>query len=745
MAIQSSFFEDERGKPAASGTVEEVVYRNDSSGYTVIMLIDETTRELVTAVGSIPYVYEGEVVALWGSWTQHPEYGKQLSVTGFHKSLPTSSQDILRYLSSKAVKGVGPSTALKIVNRFGAETFEVMARHPEWLSDIPGISPKKASAIGNSFREQAHMRELLTLCAGFVNSAGIARIFELWGTKAVSYIQANPYRLCHEVYGITFERADELAKTLGVQKDATIRLVAALTYVLQTAANNNGHTCLPREELLTLTQEAIGLSRDVIEAALEVALQNGEFAKRTYGGKEMIYTAYYDRAEAEVSEKLLWLQRNAITFSKDNLLRLIAHMEDEWNIRYGAMQREAIGTALSGGVMILTGGPGTGKTTVIRALLNLFERLDMDVALLAPTGRAAKRMSEATVHDARTIHRALEMDRAANGTDRFHKNEEDPLKEMAVIVDESSMIDLPLMHALLKAMRRGSHLVLVGDADQLPSVGCGNVLADLIASGVFPVVKLDEIFRQSEKSRIVTNAHKINMGQMPCLEDKEGDFFFLSRPDDIATVNTVLSLVKDRLPRAYGRDIIDRLQIVTPTRKGRGGTEALNIALQACLNPPAKGKAEWKYGSVVFRVGDRIMQIRNNYDLEWERLGKTSRGVFNGDIGVIQEIRTEEQSFLVLFDDDRLATYEFGMLDEVEHAYAITVHKSQGSEYPVVLMPVCAAGPMLQTRNLLYTALTRAKDMVILVGRESIIRDMVNNNRQVERYTTLKERLIIGG
>ena len=743
MAIQNSFFEDQQSTPLASGTVEEIVYRNDTNGYTVMMLIDEKSKELVTAVGSLPFVYEGESISLWGTWTQHPEYGKQLSVSSFHKSLPTTSQDILRYLSSKAVKGIGPSTALKIVNRFGAETFDVMARHPEWLSDIPGISPKKAATIGASFREQAKMRELMTLCGGYITPLGVTHIYELWGANSVSYVQKNPYRLCNEVYGISFERADALAKDLGFREDAPERLASALNYVLQNAANNGGHTCLPREELLALTAKELGLDGSLIEQAIADSLENGTIATSTFGGKEMIYTATYDKAEREVAEKLKWIARNAVTISQENMAELIAHMEDEWGIHYGRMQREAIRVALSEGVMILTGGPGTGKTTVIRALLSLFERLEMEVALMAPTGRAAKRMSEATVHDARTIHRALEMDCLSGDPDKFRKNEHDPLDAMAVIVDESSMIDLPLMHALLRAMRRGSHLILVGDADQLPSVGCGNILSDMIASGLFPVIKLDEIFRQSEESRIVTNAHLINQGKMPYLADRSGDFFFLSRGDDVLTVSTILSLVSERLPRAYGRDILSRLQVITPTRKGRAGTEALNVALQAVLNPQEKGKAEYRHGNITFRVGDRVMQIRNHYDLEWEKNGKNGHGVFNGDIGVIQEINPGEQSLAILYDDDRLATYTYPMVEELEHAYAITVHKSQGSEYPVVLMPLCAAGPMLQTRNLLYTALTRAKEMVILVGRESIVRDMVGNNRQVERYTTLKERLML--
>ncbi len=728
--------------PDGSGTVEEVVFHNDNTGYSVIRLIDEKSGELVSAVGSLPFISEGEYVLLWGTWTKHAEYGKQLNITRYEKSLPTDTSDILRYLSSRTIKGIGPSTALKIVSRFGRETFEVMEKHPEWLTDIPGISPKKASAIGKSFQEQAKLRDLMTLCAGKMSSESITRIFSYWGNNATSIIRSNPYRLSGEIYGIGFKRADAIAKQVGIAHDADVRIVGGLEYVLQTAAQVNGHTCLPIEDLLSMTAEKLELEREKINECLTSELKKGTFVLRTYETQKVIYLRGYDSAEEDIARKLCELSRNAVTFSRENLMRMIERMENEWSIQYATRQREAIGTALSSGVMVLTGGPGTGKTTVIRALIRLFEMLDMDPVLLAPTGRAAKRMSEATIHEARTIHRALEMVKTDYADKaKFVRNEDNPLDAMAVIVDESSMIDLPLMHALVRAMRRGSHLILVGDADQLPSVGCGNVLADMIAAGVFPVVALDEVFRQSETGQIVTNANRINHGEMPILSEKTGDFFFLPRWGDDATLTTLLSLVRERLPRAYGADILDHLQIITSTRRGRLGTELLNVQLQACLNPQDSRKKEIKFRQVVFREGDRVMQIRNNYELEWTRGTTKGSGIFNGDMGRILSIDTEESCLTISFDD-REVVYDMNLLDELEHAYAITVHKSQGSEYPVVLMPLCYGGPFLQTRNLLYTAITRAKRMVILIGREAYIQQMVENNHRAVRYTHLKNRLI---
>ncbi len=726
--------------PDAIGVVEEVVFHNPSNDYTVLELIDSRTNELVTAVGMIPYAAEGETLLLWGDWANHPDYGKQLCVTVYDKQLPTNTSDILRYLSSKTIRGVGPSTALKMVNRFGAETFDVIEKHPEWLADIPGITRKKAAEINAAFRQQAELRSLMTLCGGKIGVAAVNRIFRMWGNSATGFLKRDPYRLCRDVGGISFEKADEIAEMLGVGREADVRVRAGIDYVLSYNASVNGHSCLPREKLLAAAAQTLSLDEESVEAALEEEVRQGNAASHRIADREMIFSRTCEEAEQTVADRLSEISRGAVTFAHTDLVRLIDRMETEWGIQYAAMQRQAIGEALSSGVMIITGGPGTGKTTIIRALLRIFDILGFKTALAAPTGRAAKRMSEATVHEAKTVHRMLEMERTAEDVPRFRRDSENPLDEMAVIVDEASMIDLPLMASLVRAMRRGSRLILVGDADQLPSVGCGNVLSDLIASGAFPTVRLTEIFRQAEESLIVTNAHRINEGQMPLLDVKDADFFFLSRPQEESIVPTVVSLISQRLPKAYGADIRARIQVISPTRRGRAGTEQLNLALQAALNPPEKGKREVKAHGVVFRTGDRVMQIRNHYDLEWKKGDFEGMGVFNGDMGEIVKIDPEEETLSVSFDE-RIVKYEFSMLDELELAYAVTVHKSQGSEYPVVIMPLASAPPMLQTRNLLYTALTRAREKVILVGRREIVSQMVENDRQVLRYTGLQQRL----
>ncbi len=728
-------------KPDACGTVENVVYRNQATDYAVIELIDKNTHELVTAVGTLPYASEGEEVSLWGTWTKHPEFGKQLTVEHFEKQLPTECSDILRYLSSKTIRGIGPSTALKIVNRFGEETFEVIEKHPEWLTDISGITAKKAASIHKSFKEQAELRELMMLCGGKLGSASVTRIFRMWGGKAAGILHRDPYRLCRDVSGIGFERADEIASLFGVHKDADVRIHAGIDYVLMRAANMQGHSCIPKDILIDEVAETLGLAHEKIIGAVDECLRLGKIYAHGFHDTVYIFSAQNEHAEADIARRLVEIENNAVTFPHGDLMRLIERMESEWNIHYASMQREAIGRALSRGVMVLTGGPGTGKTTVIRALLRIFDIVGLKTVLAAPTGRAAKRMSEATVHDAKTLHRMLEMGRGNDEEEpKFHRDEENPLDEMVVIVDECSMIDLPLMAALVRAMRRGSRLILVGDADQLPSVGCGNVLHDIIQSGAFPVVCLNEIFRQAEESLIVTNAHRINTGEMPILDAKDKDFFFLSRVGDDAVQETITDLVVNRLPRAYGKEMRNKIQVITPTRRGKAGTEALNLVLQEKLNPPAKHKNEIKNHGVTFREGDRIMQVRNQYEIEWTRGNLTGMGIFNGDMGIIMKIDKENEKATLSFDE-RIAEYDMSMMEDIDHAYAITVHKSQGSEYPVILMPITWTGPALQTRNLLYTALTRAKEMVVLVGRSDIVSQMVSNDRQIRRFTLLSERI----
>ncbi len=727
--------------PDAVGTIENVVYRNQANDYAVIELIDKRTHELITAVGILPYASEGEEVSLWGGWTKHPEFGRQLTVEHFEKQLPTESGDILRYLSSKTIRGIGPSTALKIVNRFGKDTFEVIEKHPEWLTDISGITAKKAAAIHKSFAEQAELRELMMLCGGRLGSAAVTRIFRMWGGRASGILHRDPYRLCRDISGIGFERADEIAALFGIEKDADVRIAAGIDYVLMRAATTAGHSCIPQENLIEEVAETLSLDTELVSQAVEEGWKQGKIVARRKENTIFVFSRQNDSAEADVARRLTEIENNAVSFPHGDLMRLIERMESEWDIRYAAMQREAIGTALSHGVMVLTGGPGTGKTTVIRALLRIFDIVGLKTVLAAPTGRAAKRMSEATVHDAKTLHRMLEMGRESDDEEpKFHRDEENPLDEMVVIVDESSMIDLPLMAALVRAMKRGSRLVLVGDADQLPSVGCGNILHDIIRSGAFPVVCLNEIFRQAEESLIVTNAHRINMGEMPILDVADKDFFYLSRSGEDAVPKTILDLIVNRLPRAYGKEIKSKIQVITPTRKGNAGTEALNAALQAQLNPAVGHKAEIKSRGILFREGDRVMQIRNQYDIEWTRGSHNGMGIFNGDMGVILKIDKENERVTISFDE-RIAEYDTGMMEDIEHAYAITVHKSQGSEYPVVIMPIAWVSPALQTRNLLYTALTRAKEMVILVGRRDVIAQMVSNNRRINRFTLLKERI----
>ena len=729
--------------PDIAGVVEDVVYRNPANDYVVLELIDSRTGILETAVGTVPYAACGEYMELFGTWKEHPDYGKQLQIEHYEKRLPASAADILRYLSSHTVKGIGPSTALKIVNRFGTDTFEVIEKHPEWLADIPGITRKKAASIAASFAEQAKLRELMTLCAGHIGNATVSRVFREWGSGAADILRRDPYRLCRGGMGVGFERADEIAASLGIGQDSEIRIRAGISYVLSYQASVNGHTCLPREKLIPVVSETLSLDPEPVTEVLDRELREGEVVVHRYEEQDLIFSREFDRAENEVAEGLLAIARRAATFDHSDLMNIIERMEREWGISYAPKQREAIGVALNSGVMILTGGPGTGKTTIIRALIRIFEILGMDTALTAPTGRAAKRMSDATVHEAKTVHRLLEMAKNEDVSEpRFMRNRDHPLDEMVVIVDESSMLDLPLTAALVRAVRRGGRLLFVGDADQLPAVGCGNILGDLIASEAFPTVCLTDIFRQGGESLIVENAHRIIRGEYPETSRTDSDFFFLPRQREESVPKTVESLLAERLPRAYGQEVVAGIQVITPTHRGICGTDALNQVLQARMNPPSPDRREIRVGSVVYREGDRIMQTRNHYDIEWQKGSAHGMGVFNGDLGVIQSIEQVEENYAITISfDDRIATYDASMLDEIEHAYAITVHKSQGSEYPTVVMPLYRCGPLLQTRNLLYTAMTRAKERLILVGQEEVLRQMVENERHIRRYTGLVQRI----
>ncbi len=734
------------------GTVESIIYANEDNGYTVLDLGLED--DIVTACGILPYIAEGDAVILWGRWTHNPKYGRQFKVEQYERDLPADAAAILRYLSSRTVKGVGPTLAERIVSAFGDETLDVMENHPEWLADIPGISKKKAAEIGEDFRAKAGIRSAMIFFRDYFGAAMTVRIYKKYGGSAVDIARENPYRLCDEVDGIGFERADRMAMALGLDPVGDARLGSGVKYLLSSNAAQNGHTCLPREKLIEAAARLLRADAGLIASAVEAQLAAGHLVARRLGGVEYIFDAATDRQEQYIADKLALLDKLCPAVDAGDVDLFIAREEREQGMTYAAGQKTAIRDALTHGVMILTGGPGTGKTTVVHALLHVFRSMDMDVALAAPTGRAAKRLSESTAMEAKTIHRLLEMEfeeGAAHG--HFRRCEQDLLDEEVIIVDEASMVDTALMCSLAKAVKPGARLILIGDADQLPSVGAGRVMADLIDSDRFATVRLDEIFRQARESLIVTNAHAINEGALPNIGVKDNDFFFLYRRTDREIAQTVVELCETRLPRTYGQATEGGIQVITPSRKGEAGTENLNRLLQAALNPPKKGRRELRYRETTFRVGDRVMQTKNNYDIEWEasvesdlravREGHdrtTGTGVFNGDIGTIVFIDNAEGEMVIRFDDKE-AVYTGEMLDELEHAWAVTVHKSQGSEYPFVIIPMYAAPPLLLTRNLLYTAVTRARRMVILVGCPDIIETMVRNNRQSMRYTGLAMRL----
>ena len=721
------------------GTIENVVYRNESNDYTVLE-IGTDSGELVVAVGIIPMAFEGEQIELRGNWTYHKEFGKQFAFDSFEKKLPVEVDGIYRYLSSRTVKGVGPVTAMKIVNRFGTDTFDVIENHPEWLTDIHGITMKKASAISESFREQTGIRGVMMFCKDFMGASDITKVYKNFGAGAVGIIQDNPYILCNSEFGISFEKADAIAKSLGAAADSASRIYSGMRYILSYNGSVNGHTCLPSEKLIAASVQLLELPESTVTEMLEILLDSGELSSYRKDGTAYVMTNETAEAEDIIAKRISSVMNEVGAFRATDISALIQKVELGLRLNFAPLQREALFASLENGVMVLTGGPGTGKTTVIKAMLSIFDSIGLKTVLAAPTGRAAKRMGEATSEEAKTVHRMLEMEKTTEGTTRFCRNAKNPLSESVVIVDEASMLDLSLAAALFSALKRGSRLILIGDSDQLPSVAAGNVLSDLISTDRIKTVRLTEIFRQSKESLIITNAHRINEGTSPILSKTDSDFFFVRREDEREISDTIASLITERLPRTYGKSIKDDIQVITPSKKGSGGVENLNNALQLRLNPPAKLKREKMSHGVVFREGDRVMQITNNYDIEWEKNGAVGVGLFNGDIGVIDSINMSEESMTVRFDD-RVAVYSFDMLDELELAYAITVHKSQGSEYPVVIIPMYSCPPMLMTRNLLYTAVTRAKNMVIMVGRSDIPGRMVSNNREVMRYTTLKDKI----
>ncbi len=719
------------------GTVEEVIYRNEDNGYSVAVIDYE--NEPVTATGIMPRIRLGNEVNLMGEWVNHPQYGRQFKVHFFELAVPENAEGMLKYLSSRTVKGIGPKTAKRIVEQFGASSFDVIENDPALLATVRGISPEKAQQISRDFREQFGMRNIMMFFGEHFGPTTSMKIYKRFGNNAVELIKTNPYLLCEEIYGIGFERADRLAMSLGVAPDAPSRVESGILYLLHYNAAANGHVYLPLEKLTDAACALLSCPKEAVERGIESLCGVRRLMMRALPDHTAVYTKRAYDAEQICARKLQLLSDTDLYGSIEGAEALIDDTQTVEGIAYAPQQKSAILGAIHHALTVITGGPGTGKTTIIKAVLRIFCQLGLKVALAAPTGRAAKRMSEATGSEAKTIHRLLEMEFSETEEPRFFRGEDNPLDKDVVIIDELSMIDVFLFSSLLSALRPGTRLILIGDSDQLPSVGAGDVLRDIIAAEKYPVYRLERIFRQAEESRIVVNAHRINNGEYPLRSDRNGDFFLMERPSAQATVQTVMELCASRLPKTYGKEVLEGVQILSCTRKGPLGTYNLNALLQNTLNPAAPEKKEHRFRETVFRTGDKVMQITNNYDLVWtlrEEESVSGAGVFNGDIGLVCDIDTDGETLWVDFDG-RIAQYDFSQLDELEHAWAITVHKSQGSEYPVVILPVFDPSVMLATRNLLYTAITRAKKMVILVGKQASVCQMVDNNKITGRYTAL--------
>lgn len=728
---------------AIEGIVEDIIYTNESNGYTVCEL--SCGKDTITAVGCMPFINPGEAIKASGKWVSHPDYGEQFKVELYEKIMPKTADAIEKYLSSGIVKGVGPATAAKIVGKFGAETLEIINKNPKRLSEIKGISLDKAIAIGQALSEQRGLQDIIMFLQEYgISPSMCVKIYKTYAEGAVSKIKENPYRLCEDIFGIGFKTADMIAMRLGIDPLSEFRIKSGIKYVLSHAASN-GHTFLPENVLKESAGKLLGADIPDINNLLISLIFDKTIVSEKLEGENHIYLSSYYNAEQSVCKKLLELTQTHFAFDTEDFDRSLSRLEKDEGIELAQLQREAIREAMTCGVLVITGGPGTGKTTIIKCIIGLLTKDGHKVTLAAPTGRAAKRMSEATGYEAKTIHRMLEIGYTGDDSEPiFQRNDSNPLEADVIIIDEMSMVDILLMNHLLKAVPPGARLILVGDSDQLPSVGAGSVLKDIIDCNAVKTVRLTEIFRQAGESMITVNAHRINKGEPPLINVRNKDFFLVSRNSMDSIVRTVVDLCCRRLPDTYGFDPMKDIQVLSPTKKSPAGVVNLNIELQRVLNPANSKKAEKISRGYIFREGDRVMQIRNNYDIRWEKLGNRlidGMGVFNGDMGVIYEIDDEAQSLTVLFDDDRLVEYDYSILDEIEPAYAVTIHKSQGSEFSVVVMPVFFGPQVLMTRNLLYTAVTRAKKMVVLVGDEDALLEMVNNRRENLRYSGLSYKL----
>lgn len=720
------------------GIVEKITYRNESNAYTVAEVRIESESQ--TVVGVMPFLTEGDEAVFYGTYTVHPSYGEQFKAESFERKTPQNSAAVLRYLSSGTIKGIGPATAQKIVEKFGADTLEIIQNRPQDLAAIKGITLAKAKQISEEYQKQYGVRDIMMMLSRYgVTPDKCLAIYRRFGDKSTDMIKSNPYALCEEGIDFRFETAEDIAEDFSFDKNSELRVSAGVEYVLRKNLAN-GHTCLPREKLCDVAVKLLECKRDTVEDCCDRLTECFRVKTKTVNGTEYLSIPEYYLAEEHIAARLVSVKRyidRAVTV--DSLE--IENVERKLGIEFEDLQKQAIFEAFSSGILVLTGGPGTGKTTTLNAIISLFENRNLDLELAAPTGRAAKRMTELTGREAKTIHRLLEVEWTDGDKQQFSRNEKNPLNCDVIIVDEASMIDALLFDSLLKALRLSCRIILVGDSDQLPAVGAGNVLNDILSSDIFPSIRLKKVFRQAVKSKIVINAHAIIKGENPDFSSKESDCFFLRRQDRFAVSNTVIELVSERLPNAYGFDPIRDIQVLCPSRLTETGTVNLNNILQSTLNPNTSGKQQLAFKGIYLREGDKVMQIKNNYDLQYRRdNGEYGTGVFNGDVGFITDIDKRGGILKVRFDD-RIVTYFSEDLGQLELAYAVTVHKSQGSEYDCVVLPLFDVPQKLKYRNLLYTAVTRAKKLLVAVGNDTVWTDMVANDRKTLRYTMLKQFL----
>ncbi len=742
-------------KEIVKGYIDHFIYKNEENGYGVVSLVVD--GEEVTCTGTFKDADVGDTLEIEGTYVDHPVYGEQLKASGYKIVMPDDAVSMQRYLGSGAIRGIGEALAARIVKKFGADTFRIIEDEPERLAEIKGISEKKAIDIAMQMAEKREMRDAMIFLQQYGISNNMAvKIFNKYGTRVYGILQENPYQLADDISGIGFKTADEIAAKIGIRVDSEYRIRSGILFTLL-QSSLDGNTYLPMDELVSRTEALLATGPEfVIDSEnIQTQIQNLMMDKKLICKNEKnIFAAsfYYEEQGSAVMLENLNLAEKITPAEEKQYLDKILEIEIKKNIQLDELQRQAVLKSISNGIVIITGGPGTGKTTTINTIIEYYASQGLDILLAAPTGRAAKRMTEATGYEARTIHRLLEVsgqvsddDTKAGGV-HFEKNRDNPLEADAIIIDEMSMVDIHLFYALLKALVPGVHLILVGDSSQLPSVGPGQVLGDLISSGKFPTIFLQKIFRQAEESDIVMNAHRIHNGEKPVLDNKSKDFFFLERNDSNVIYKHMVQLIRDKLPGYVGADPYD-IQVLTPMKKGPLGAIQLNLILQEYLNPPDKSKKEHLYGDLILREGDKVMQIRNNYQAQWEIVGKynvpidSGMGIFNGDMGIVREINEYSQDVVVEFDENRRVRYPFSELDELELSYAITIHKSQGSEYPAVIMPILGGPRMLLNRNLLYTAVTRAKSTVCILGSSQTLMNMVDNEQQLRRYTGLTDRI----